>query len=117
MAARLQVGTVAQTVLDRGFVAAHRIALGPRIAVEAGPKGALVETWITKRVLPLSIDGADTPPAQPWVFDLAAYQSRRARRRPIDGSLGAEFMLANRAVIDFGAGLLFLRPADAAERG
>ena len=110
--ARLQVGTVAQNILDRSYVANSGIAVGPRIDVEAGPRGALVETWIAKRVLSVSIDGDRTAQTQPWIFDLSAYNSRKSVASRVDGSLGAEFMLANRAVIDFGAGELFLKPPE-----
>ena len=103
---------MAQNVLDRSFVANSGIAVGPRIDVEAGPKGALVETWIAKRVLSVSIDGDRAAQTQPWIFDLSTYNSRKSADSHVDGSLGAEFMLANRAVIDFGAGMLFLKPQE-----
>jgi predicted aspartyl protease len=60
----------------------------------------------------LRLGRLDTTPARAVVLDLDAVNMSRSRRGdpPVDGVLGADFLDAHRAVIDFAAGRLYLRP-------
>ena len=108
-AIRLCVSTVAETVIDREWAKANNVELGPVIDQQGGPAGALVNEYLAKRVLPYMIDGQNVPPPQPHSWDLAAYNSTKRSDEPHDeGYIGADFMLANQAIIDFGTEMLFL---------
>ena len=109
--ARMGISTVAETVIDSVFARQAGLELGALIDQNGGPKGALVNSYLFKRQVPILVDGQTTARSQPRSWDLSAYSSEP---RPIgphdDGYLGAEFMLANQAVIDFGTSTLFLAP-------
>ena len=73
----------------------------------------MLEVRLAKRQLTIVIDGQATAPDQPQIADAYTYGSEP--RPPADqfsmsGTLGADFMLANQAVIDFGIGTLLLAP-------
>jgi hypothetical protein len=106
--ARLAISTVGITNLDKRFADSSGIALGPVVNVEGGPGGALVDAYLVKRPLVVTIEGQALAPIQPQSWNRDAYASRTTRS-PDDGALGADFMLANQAVIDFGTGWLYLR--------
>lgn len=107
--ARIAVSTVGQDVVDSRFAARAGVALGPVVERNGGPKGALVDTRLVKRQLTIVIDRQQAAPAQPWSYDLDAYSSvASAPDGRDDVFLGADFMLANQAVIDFGTATLFL---------
>jgi len=109
---RLAISTVAESMLDSIFAQAHGIQLGPVVDQEGGPKGSLVDSRITKYQLQLAVDGQQTAPVQPLSFDPYAYSSvPRPEKTDFDASLGADFMLANQAVIDFGSEILFVAPS------
>jgi hypothetical protein len=106
---RLCVSTVAEIVIDSEWAKANGVELGPVIDRQGGPAGALVDEYLAKRVLSYSIDDQAVPPAQPVSWDLFGYSSTGRNAEPHDeGFLGADFMLANQAVIDFGTETLFL---------
>jgi hypothetical protein len=106
---RLCVSTVAEIVIDSEWARANGVELGPVIDQQGGPAGALVDESIAKHVLSYTIDGQKVPPAQPVSWDLFGYSSAQRDKEPHDeGFLGADFMLANQAVIDFGTDMLFL---------
>lgn len=108
-AIRLCVSTVAETVIDSEWAKVNNVELGPVIDQQGGPAGALVNEYLAKRVLPYMIDGQNVPPQQPHSWDLAGYASTKRTDEPHDeGYIGADFMLANQAVIDFGTEMLFL---------
>jgi hypothetical protein len=107
------VSTVSISVLDSQFVAtAHipSIASGERFG---GPKGAVGRVAKSQSPLIFSLGGQQTNAVTPDIYDQYAYESVErpadASSRPV-GSLGADFMLANRAVIDFGTNTLFVKP-------
>jgi hypothetical protein len=108
VAARFSVNTVMGNVLDSEYAKRSGIALGPVIDEAGGPKGAVLPVHITKYQLAVSIDGQATAPTQPLSWDLAAYHSEPPGSVKDNLALGAEFMLANQAVIDFGSGTLFI---------
>ncbi len=106
---RLCVSTVAEAVIDIEWAKANGVELGPVIDQQGGPAGALVDEYIVKHVLSYTIDGQKVAPAQPVSWDLFGYSSAQREAEPHDeGFIGADFMLANQAVIDFGTEMLFL---------
>lgn len=108
-AIRLCVSTVAETVVDSEWAKANNVELGPVIDQQGGPAGALVNEYIAKHVLSYTVDGQNVPPTQPHSWDLFGYSSTKRNVEPHDeGYIGADFMLANQAVIDFGTEMLFL---------
>jgi hypothetical protein len=109
VSARFGVSTVAETVVDSVFARAAGFELGPIVDQNGGPKGALVDSFLFKRQVTIVLDGQNTAPAQPLSWDLSAYSSVQRPTAPHDdGFLGAEFMLANQAIIDFGTETLFI---------
>jgi hypothetical protein len=106
---RFCVSTVAQNVVDTEWAKANGVELGPVIDQQGGPAGALVDEYIAKQVLNYTVDGQLTAPAQPHAWDLFAYSSRKRDTQTYnEGFLGADFLLANQAVVDFGTDTLFL---------
>lgn len=106
---RLCVSTVAEIVIDSEWAKANGVELGPVIDQQGGPAGAVVNEYVVKHVLSYTIDGQKVAPAQPVSWDLFGYSSIQRGAEPHDeGFLGADFMLANQAVIDFGTDTLFL---------
>jgi hypothetical protein len=109
--AQFVVNSVAQSQLDTEFAARAKIQTGPQISEYGGPKGAVGKVFLSKKQVPTTVDGQTTNPFQPEIFDAYAYEGLA---RPPAGSLsrnatiGAEFMLANQAIIDFGSEMLFL---------
>jgi hypothetical protein len=110
---RMVVSTVSSNIVDVRFARTAGIALGPVVYVDAGPAGARVNNWLSKRPVRLSVGGQMTAWMQPTVQDTYAYAGRTApadETKWVGGYLGCDFMLANDAVIDFGTGTLLLRP-------
>jgi hypothetical protein len=106
---RLGISTVAETVVDSVFARAAGFELGPIVDQNGGPKGALVDSFLFKHQVSIVLDGQKTAPAQPLSWDLSAYSSVQRPSGPHDdGYLGAEFMLANQAIIDFGTETIFI---------
>lgn len=105
--------TVAENVIDIDLARAAHIAIGPAIDTYGGPGGAVGEAYIAKRMVDIVVDGQRVAPDRPQIFDTYAYDSE-PRSATADNThrvrLGADFFLANEAVIDFGTNMLFLRP-------
>lgn len=108
---RFVVSTVTANVLDQQTAMAKAIPVGPKVNTDGGPTGGVIDVHLTKLPLSMTIDGVAVAPMQPEVHDIAAYdQHPNDGPERIDGDLGADFMLANLAVIDFGTSLLFTKP-------
>ncbi len=110
--ARMVVSTVSSNFVDTRFAERAGVALGPVVYVDSGPRGATVNNWLSKQPIRLSIDGRKTAWMQPIVQDTYAYSSKPAptdESQLLGGDLGCDFMLANRAIIDYGTGTLLLR--------
>lgn len=108
-AIRWCVSTVAEVVIDSAWARANGVELGPVIDQQGGPAGALVDESIVKRMARITVDGQECPPMQAVSWDLFEYSSaKRESGSYNEGFLGAEFMLANQAVIDFGTEMVFL---------
>lgn len=109
--ARLTVSTVANDVLEMGFAKELHLALGPVVDRFDGPTGSVGDAYLAKRRLGLTLDGRKTESIQPQIIDFYAYNLKQRPSLPseaVQGNLGADFMLANQAIIDFGSGMLFL---------
>lgn len=87
--------------------------MGPVVDQNGGPRGAVVDVSITKRPVTIKIDAQPCISGQVWSWDLYAYGSEARPTTPHqEGYLGADFMLANRAVIEFGTETLFIAGAE-----
>jgi hypothetical protein len=109
--ARLTVSTVANDVLEMSFAHASHFVLGPSIDHFDGPGGSVGNSYLSKKRLSVRLDGQEAESIQPEVIDFYAYNLKTRPLDPADtvqGNLGADFMLANQAIIDFGSGTLFL---------
>lgn len=104
--ARFGVGTVSNDIVDVSFARSVGVELGPIVGQAGGPKGAVEDQYLAKRQVEIRIDGQATAPTQPLVWNISGYDGNAHSREQV--TLGAEFMLANRAIIDFGSGTLFL---------
>ena len=94
------VNTVADTTLDLAFARSRGLDLVEETGVEHGPTGAVVPVHRTAQPVALG-------PFGEWelaVHDTYAYrgQERPAGGREVAGYVGADVLLATRAVIDFG---------------
>ncbi|HVJ52697.1 MAG TPA: hypothetical protein VM689_09560 [Aliidongia sp.] len=111
VAVDMNVSTVAENMLDIEFARSAGIAVGPAIAEYGGPKGSTGEVFIAKKPVSITINGQKTAPGQPHILDSYAYDSEERKPDPDANHLariGADFMLANQAVIDFGTNTLFI---------
>jgi hypothetical protein len=106
--AHLQVSTVAENIVNLKFSRTAGIELGPVINEFSGPAGAVGNTYIAKWPVEIDVDTQTTANSQPWIWDVDAYNSKKAPTG-IEATIGAEFMLANVAVIDFGTETLLIR--------
>jgi hypothetical protein len=114
----MDVSTVAENGLDIEFARKASIPVGPVVDQYDGPKGSTGEDFIAKKQVSITIDGQQTAPAQPHIYDMYAYDSEERKPDPDAEHLariGADFMLANQAVIDFGTNTLFIRSSNGAK--
>ncbi len=108
--AHLLISTVATIVIDSLWAKNNGEPLGAVVDQGGGPQGSLVDEYVFKHVVSLSIGGQEMAPAWPHSLDLFGYSSEpRPADAHEDGYLGADFMLMNSAVIDFGTGVLFVK--------
>ena len=106
------VSTVANTVLDVKFADRAGIAHSATGEAFGGPTGTTGSTDRSKKALSFLLDGQVMRKVTPEVFDTFAYDGQGRSKSVADqtvGSLGADFMLANHAVIDFATGTLLVR--------
>lgn len=109
----LVVSTVAGNDLDVAAAERAHLALGPVSGRWGGPGGTVGETRQTVRPVMLAIGDWRSPPTAFSVYDIYAYAEKPRPYRAIDGRagmLGADFLIANQAVIDFGRSRLYLKP-------
>jgi hypothetical protein len=92
------VSTVADTTLDLGFARSWGLDLVEGVGVEHGPAGAVVPVHRTARPVELgSLATLELP-----VHDIYAYSSADRPAKGVAGYLGADVLLASRAILDFG---------------
>lgn len=109
----MTLATVAENVIDIELANAAKIPLGPVIDTYGGPGGAVGEAYIAKRMVDIVVDGQRVVSDRPQIYDTYAYESETRAAQPDNTHrvrLGADFFLANQAVIDFGTNMLFIRP-------
>lgn len=106
---RLSVSTVADNLVDLRFAREADIQLGPVIDEEFGPRGSHIPSYNVRTPIILTLDGQRVPLIRPQSLDASAYQSGSNPHYLDAATLGADFMLDNQAVIDFGTGTMFLR--------
>ncbi|BBD97024.1 hypothetical protein SAMIE_1005250 [Sphingobium amiense] len=113
VAVRIGVNTVAENVLDVTLARTAGVELGPVADHYGGPDGAQGDVYFPKRDVEIAIDGQEAAPIRPQIFDTYAYDSA-PRPATSDAAhtarLGADFMIANRVVIDFGSETIFIGP-------
>jgi hypothetical protein len=109
--ARMIPSTVSNVVVDSVWAKENGERLGPVIDHEGGPTGAVVDAYIFKNYAQLSIDGQAVKPIWPESWDLFGYSAEARKKGAPAGFLGAEFMLLNSGIIDFGNGILFVKSA------
>jgi predicted aspartyl protease len=105
------VSTVANTVLDVQFADRAGIAHSASGEAFGGPTGTTGATDRSKTALSFLLDGQAVRKVTPEVFDTLAYDGQGRSKAGADhsvGSLGADFMLANHAVIDFATATLLV---------
>lgn len=107
---QLQVSTVGQNTLNDGFAKSANVLVGPKVDDFGGPAGATGDVFIAKTPLSIELDGQRAAAIQPLIWNFDAYSSRK-KPSGIQATLGADFMLANLAVIDFGTETLLIKPA------
>ena len=108
--ARLSINTVSWDALDLNFAIAAKIELGPVVDEYSGPAGDMGQAYLSKKVLKISLDGQTMQDFQPRIFDKSDYSSGAySPEKAVAGDIGADFMLANQAVIDFGTGRFFVK--------
>ena len=112
--AEMNVSTVAQNVLDIEFAKKADVPIGPAVDEYGGPKGSLGQSFIARKPVAITIDGQKAAAIQPLIWDTYDYDTQERSPTP-DAShimmIGADFMLANQVVLDFGTGTLLIRPA------
>lgn len=108
--ARFVVSTVAGLVVDARAVERLGLTAGPVVETDGGPTGTVVEVRSLETDWVIELDGREreVPRASSW--DLDAYADRAAPSSGrVDGFLGCELLVQERAVVDFGRGTLWLR--------
>jgi len=112
--ANFVVSTVANFYIDDHTAKRANVTLGKVVDTYGGPTGTTGKAYAAASALSLSIEGqAVKVPDNTRVLDLYDYEATPRPASPADqigGFLGADVMLANHAVIDFGDGVLYLKP-------
>ncbi|KAB7770043.1 hypothetical protein [Xanthomonas maliensis] len=106
----MTVGTVAGLILDSDFASAAHVE-GKAGVSYGGPGGATGLEYITDKPIYMMIDTWQSGPVIGiHIHDEYEYMGwPRPASGPTGGTLGADFMIANGAVIDFGAKTLYLK--------
>lgn len=110
--APMVVSSVATIDLDTGFAARAGVQTGPATGSYGGPSGATGKVYTAAKPVVFHIGGWSSIPMTVSIEDTYAYSKSP---RPADattargGALGADFMIRNGAVIDFGNAVLYLK--------
>ena len=103
------VSTVSHLVIDDRFAERAGIRLTAPVDHYAGPSGTRGNQYANASEIRLAIDGHKTVAPTASIYDTYAYDGDvRPASGSIGGYLGAEFLLPNKAIIDFGTGTLYL---------
>lgn len=98
------VSTAGDTILDLGFARERGLELTDPVGEDHGPAGAVVPVFRTASPVRLETAGRALVTASLQVHDIHAYrgEKRSSDERAVAGYLGADVLLANDAVLDFG---------------
>jgi hypothetical protein len=110
---KMTVSTVAGISIDTAFARDAGVALGEEAGTFGGPTGSQGTRYRTRDPITIKIGNWTSQPSdKATVLDEYVYSSRP---RPTDstqaigGALGADFLIAHDAVVDFGNKLLFVK--------
>jgi hypothetical protein len=103
------VSTVAEATLDTAFARRAGIAKGKMIDTYGGPSGATGEVFETKEPVVLSVGRFKAKARKLPIEDTYAYMKAPRPANPRGGMIGADFLIAHQAVVDFGAKTLYLK--------
>lgn len=107
--ARFVVSTVAGVVVDTVTAGRLGLALGEVSDRDGGPTGTVVEVRPVRSAWTVDVDGRPMRVEGSASWDLYEYADRdRPATEAIDGFLGCELLVAERAVVDFGRGVIAL---------
>lgn len=107
--ADMEVSTVADGIIDTGFAARAGLQQGRILGQYGGPSGATGTVYETAEPVTVVIDAWHSQPRKLMIEDTYAYGKAE---RPADargGNIGADFLIAHRAVIDFGTLTLYVK--------
>jgi predicted aspartyl protease len=111
--ARFVVSTVAGVVVDTQAIARLGLELGPVVEQVGGPTGTSLDVRSVASGWSLELDGRARPGLDAQAWDLYEYSEQpRPTSGAIDGFLGCDFLLHERAVVDFGRATMALAPSD-----
>lgn len=108
-AAEMIVSTVVDATVDTAYAARAGLHPGRIAGAYGGPSGATGQEFESAEVAVIAIDGWRSQPRKLPIEDTYAYMKAE---RPADargGMLGADFLIAHHAVVDFGTLTLYLR--------
>lgn len=111
--ARFVVSTVAGAVVDAAAAERLGLTLGEVVDEDGGPTGTVVEVRPVETPWSIDLDGHPRSVTGATSWDLYGYADRaRPATGGIDGFLGCELLVQEMAVVDFGRGVIALRPPD-----
>jgi hypothetical protein len=103
------VSTVVDATLDTAFAARAGLHQGRVVGDYGGPSGATGKAYETVEPVTVVIDGWHSQPLKLTLEDTYAYMKQARPAGARGGMLGADFLIAHGAVIDFGTMTLYLR--------
>ncbi|KAB0529375.1 hypothetical protein [Xanthomonas cissicola] len=113
------VSTVAGVIFDDAFAGKASVTAGPVVDTYGGPTGTQGAVRENQGDYSISLDGQALVATRAKIYDTYAYDGEERPANASDqlsGYLGCDFMRANEAVIDFGAGILFTKSRKAGSK-
>lgn len=111
------VSTVAHLILDTEFAQAAEIKHGPAAGQSGGPTGAVLSHYFANDPVRITLGKWSSLPMVAKVHDIYGYMGQE---RPTNGAgggmLGADFLIAARAIVDFGQRYLYLPSSSSGEK-
>lgn len=107
--APMVVSTVSTLTLDTEFARRAGVTQGKLIGEFGGPSGATGSVYESRDPVVLRIGDWHARPLKASIEDTYAYSKETRPADPIGGNIGADFLIAHGAVIDFGSKTLYVR--------
>lgn len=107
--APMVVSTVSTLTLDTEFARRADIAQGKSLGEYGGPSGATGAIYESRDPVVLEIGTWKSRPLKASIEDTYAYSKQARPADPLGGMIGADFLIANGAIIDFGSKTLYIR--------